>query len=350
MDYKYKCCLVPSGENFKDFMTTAIIPQDTLLPSNIEWNVPYIRNQGSFGSCVGFGTMGNKNSQEYADRDLVDGGFSPLFIYTICKSLDGCPNQEGTQIRIALQVLKDYGICPEKDLPYNLLTSPFGYPTITNDLKIKASPYKISSYARIPDKNVLAVKQALQYSPVPIGVLVTDGFVNAKDGFAGTPNGYILGGHCLYVVAYDDNMTHTNSEGITKKGYFKFANSWGSEWGDKGFGYISYDEWCYQLDDGYGYPFIFESWSNTDIITNPNPIKPTVKYWKVQVGAFSIKSNCQAFVEKLKLAGFDTYMPPIGNDGLYRVQVGAFINKDSAYALRDRLLQAGFIGAFVVYK
>ena len=37
-----------------------------------------------------------------------------------------------------------------------------------------------------------------------------------------------LGGHAICVVAYAGD-----------KKQFKFANSWGSSWGDKGFGYIA---------------------------------------------------------------------------------------------------------------
>ena len=38
----------------------------------------------------------------------------------------------------------------------------------------------------------------------------------------------------VLIVGYNDNL----SDG---KGYFTFKNSWGKNWGDKGYGYISYD-------------------------------------------------------------------------------------------------------------
>lgn len=39
-----------------------------------------------------------------------------------------------------------------------------------------------------------------------------------------------IGAHALTLVGYDD-----------KTEQFKFANSWGPHWGDKGFGYLPYD-------------------------------------------------------------------------------------------------------------
>ena len=83
------------------------------------------------------------------------------------------------------------------------------------------------------------------------------------------------------------------------------------------------------------------------------PEKPSTlvnKYYKVQIGAFKIKTNAQNLVSKLKLAGFSTYMPAIDNDGLYRVQCGAFVEKENAIKLQNQLIDKGFSGAFIVYK
>jgi hypothetical protein len=354
LDYVLGC--IPSSPDNRDFLTTAMIPQDTIIPSKVFWKPPLFRDQGNKGTCVGFGNSGLKNIHEYIEGTYTEGGYSPLFIYSICKTLDGKPNEEGTQIRIALQVLKDIGVIPEVDFPYESYAnqySPFPIPTVPETLKTKAFKNKIASYARIPDKDVIALKQALVKSPVVAGLLVTSDFVNAKDGFVGTPNGYILGGHCVLFCGYDDSMVHTYSNGITKKGFIIFQNSWG-DWGNSGLGYIAYEDISFQLDNGQGYPFIFEMWMNADVINtpqpspNPTPI-PIQKYYKVQVGAFSIKTNAYKMVEALKAKGFPTYIPPIDADGLYRIQVGAFTVKTNAEALKEKLALAGFNG-FIVYK
>lgn len=69
--------------------------------------------------------------------------------------------------------------------------------------------------------------------------------------------------------------------------------------------------------------------------------------YRVQTGAFSKKSNADALVEKLKEAGFDTYM--VMNDGLYKAQVGAYNVKANAESQMAKLKAKGF-DAFITTK
>ena len=62
--------------------------------------------------------------------------------------------------------------------------------------------------------------------------------------------------------------------------------------------------------------------------------------YRVQTGAFSKKENATALAEKLKKAGFDTYIVQSGN--LYKVQVGAYAVKANADAMAAKLKAAGF--------
>ena len=62
--------------------------------------------------------------------------------------------------------------------------------------------------------------------------------------------------------------------------------------------------------------------------------------YRVQVGAFSSKSNADNMVASVEKAGFDTYLVQV--DGLYKVQVGAFANKDNAENQKQALVDKGF--------
>lgn len=53
--------------------------------------------------------------------------------------------------------------------------------------------------------------------------------------------------------------------------------------------------------------------------------------YRVQTGAFSNKENADAMLQKVKAAGFDTYMVKV--DNLYKIQVGAFSKKANADAM-----------------
>lgn len=62
--------------------------------------------------------------------------------------------------------------------------------------------------------------------------------------------------------------------------------------------------------------------------------------YRVQVGAYSKKSNAEAMLEKVKAAGFDTYMVQI--NGLYKIQVGAYGKKVNAESQLAKLKKVGF--------
>jgi hypothetical protein len=72
--------------------------------------------------------------------------------------------------------------------------------------------------------------------PVIIGMDVIESFANIdSDGFFDSSNGgqESLGGHAMTVVGYDDNK---------HGGCFTVVNSWGSGWGEKGYLYITYED------------------------------------------------------------------------------------------------------------
>lgn len=69
--------------------------------------------------------------------------------------------------------------------------------------------------------------------------------------------------------------------------------------------------------------------------------------YRVQVGAFSKKSNADAMLAKVKAAGFDTYMVQV--NGLYKIQVGAYSKKSNAEAMLAKIKAKGF-DAFITTK
>ena len=74
--------------------------------------------------------------------------------------------------------------------------------------------------------------------------------------------------------------------------------------------------------------------------SNNTATTDTKVLYRVQTGAFSNKANADAMLQKVKAAGFDTYMVKV--DNLYKIQVGAFSNKTNADAMAAKLKAAGF--------
>ena len=78
--------------------------------------------------------------------------------------------------------------------------------------------------------------------------------------------------------------------------------------------------------------------------TDTPAVTPSTTLYRVQVGAFSVKANADKQLEKVKAAGFYTYMVKVGN--LYKIQVGAFSKKANADAMMTKIKAAGF-SAFI---
>jgi C1A family cysteine protease len=109
---------------------------------------------------------------------------------------------------------------------------------------------------------------------IVIGIDVYESFESntaTKTGFIPLPKTKteeLLGGHAIFLVGYDDNLTAPDGT----KGHFIFRNSWSSKWGDKGYGYLPYTFLTNKLMD--------EFWGITEI-TNPTAVqKYTAKQLK----------------------------------------------------------------------
>lgn len=69
--------------------------------------------------------------------------------------------------------------------------------------------------------------------------------------------------------------------------------------------------------------------------------------YRVQVGAYSVRSNADNMLAKIKAKGFDAFITQV--DGMYKVQVGAYSVKANADAQLKRIKDAGF-DAFITTK
>ncbi len=104
------------------------------------------------------------------------------------------------------------------------------------------------------------IKLALTRNPVPVGILCfREIFYVGNNGIVPFPkNPYRpLGGHAVCLVGYSD-----------KTQMFKFKNSWGPNWGENGYGYISYD---------YARNFLLDAWTATDIRVRKTMLKEAKK-------------------------------------------------------------------------
>lgn len=104
-------------------------------------------------------------------------------------------------------------------------------PTVKQE--VNAAKYKAKSWSQLPDGDYNAIKaQLANGNAVVIGIPVYPDFDNldASNPIYDNVNSTSRGAHALCVICYDDS-----------KKPVKIINSWGTEWGINGYGWISYD-------------------------------------------------------------------------------------------------------------
>jgi hypothetical protein len=85
--------------------------------------LPPCFDQQQRGCCVAEGAAAMKAYQENIQADYPINGLSVAYLYIKCKQNDGDQYNEGTEPKVAMQMLKQYGICPEDIMPTSSLLS-----------------------------------------------------------------------------------------------------------------------------------------------------------------------------------------------------------------------------------
>jgi len=222
-----------------------------------------VKNQGQLGSCVGFAVVSMKEWQEQREHllELSEGkiyeraakhyDLSEQWLYYKCKEIDDWPKEEGTSIRYAMKILNKVGVPCENAWPYN--DSYVGKPKRWANL---VSRWALGGeYLRLETPEDI-INSLGNNGPLPIGVGVfVEMFYTGLDGIVKYPSNpdQCYGGHAICLVGWNPE---------TKM--FKFKNSWGTSWGQAGYGYLTYD---------YIKDFCWDAWMIKDLSVTKEMIK-----------------------------------------------------------------------------
>ena len=179
-----------------------------------------IRDQGAEGTTVGF-TVAYALQAAVKKRDGSAVTLSARSLYVQAKRHDEWPGEdyEGTSLEGALKAVKTVGAYLDVDWPYSSKAIP----------RPNAKPtYKISDYIAL--KGLQDIKaELLENKVVMVSINITNDFdrPDAKGRIVVRAPIKPIGGHSLSIVGYNSGTAE-----------FKFANMWGTGWGERGFGYI----------------------------------------------------------------------------------------------------------------
>jgi hypothetical protein len=262
------------------------------LPSRIDLSayVPSIINQGENGTCVAVSvgyymrTLLEAQRRGITDKKAINAlRFSPSYLYNNVKDAGDIDCTGGLDIGDALEYMKQNGLPLLSEAPF---------PNCQQPTAIKTRPdSRILDYVRLfglldeRQTKTLATKKALsELSPVVVGMQTTPSMNNLalRNTIVSRTKAFLPWvnsgnqsntranftrwqpklstslsiGHAMCVVGYDDTLFG--------KGAFKLVNSWGSTWGDKGYFWITYDDFNQYAK--YGYQAYLQATGNTSSI------------------------------------------------------------------------------------
>src|SRR3569623_1983315 len=215
------------------------------LPATIrlDGQFPAPGDQGAQASCVGWATAYGLSSYMENQRfhwglQSQDHLFSPAYIYNKIRSqMAGCT--QGTSYLDALRVLTNEGVASLADFPYNA-----GSCSAVPDSQVnqKALLHRASNWRRVNVQDPMEVKSQLAAGyPVLIAMWVDQGFQALRGpSVYQAPMGARLGGHAMVVVGYAASLSA-----------YRVITSWGSVWGDNGYGWIGYGAFTQLVVEGY---------------------------------------------------------------------------------------------------
>jgi C1A family cysteine protease len=224
------------------------------MPSSVDlrpW-CSHIEHQGMLGSCTAHAAAGIvEYFQQRAFGKHVE--VSRRFIYKATRSLMGVSGDTGAWLRNTVGALALCGVPPEHYWPYTEKEPDFDkepggfvYAVADNFRALKYFCHDPIGAKPAKTETLSGVKTYLAAGiPSMFGFFGFRSFLQTDTPGAipfPCPNEMAEWGHAVMAVGYDDSKMIVNTRcGQQSQGALLIRNSWGEEWGDKGYGWLPYD-------------------------------------------------------------------------------------------------------------
>lgn len=194
-----------------------------------------ICDQGRTGSCVGWATADGvgRYVMVKAGRITAEQRLSARFVWMASKEVDEFTDrptsfveEAGTTLKAAIEVAERFGVALETELPFDI-----------DDVMFTGG--ENAFYASCAQRRISYINLAADFGawrtwlatkgPIQAGLAVDDNFASYRsaeplDAFSAQT---ATGGHAVAIVGYRADGT------------FIVRNSWGTDWGDEGFAYVT---------------------------------------------------------------------------------------------------------------
>lgn len=241
---------VSSSTTGSSILNSNIFPY-TVFPANYDLRllgrVSSVKDQNPLGTCWTFGTMGSLEScllpyeiDDFSENNLKNNnGFD----------LIDRDNYGGTYDMSTAYLARWLGPVSESDDPYNIYSK---VSTIYNPVK------HVQNVLTLPARSDYSDNDNIKYAITNYGAVATDMcyddsysyYNSATDSYYYNSNSNQNHGVCI--VGWDDNYNRYNFNIVPPgNGAFIVKNSWGTDWGQNGYFYVSYYDTKLGTDDNH---------------------------------------------------------------------------------------------------
>lgn len=221
---------IPDSRDFKYLnklsCSSNILHQTTYNDCTLRKSIGSILNQGNTNSCTGHCAVYGMNVllNRIAGVEKGNYGINPWWPYYWARYCSGLEDRDGgAYMRSLMNALVKYGVYS------NSMCSPENKPGEYN----LDEAFKIKEYFRISnDLDELKYALSVEKLPVFTNIIVYADDIDNHSGIILPKKQKFTGYHAICM---------TGLKTIKGVQYIEFANSWGTLWGDNGFGYIHPD-------------------------------------------------------------------------------------------------------------
>ncbi|RLF92273.1 hypothetical protein DRN52_08335 [Thermococci archaeon] len=216
------------------------------IPPSFSWRgqMSKVKNQGNVQSCAAFAATAiiefqkRKRAEVSQEYDLSEALLYEISTHEDNQTSSSC-RQAGRYFSFIINTLILLGIPREDCHPYSKVCedppSKFGEesPLWCERWSELSTLNRIKDAVAINTLDLKALKNAIYVAPVLAGMIVFNDFFSYSGGVYEHPPSEgesIAGFHAIVLVGYDDD-----------KKALELRNSWGADWGEEGYAWMSYD-------------------------------------------------------------------------------------------------------------